>query len=183
MECVDIVPIATISAVGPRGAARDGSAEQSFKTGDKLCCAKRSPHFLLLERFRNYCGPKGSRGVVFLEEKEDRPELTLRKCSVGAYGSSCIFNNMRVVGPDRGGGAVAERLPALSQSVPAATYGDRGLPHHITQRGNRREAILVEDGDQAIYQDLLAERELLLNFRLGRALLNSTRAMKSLILQ
>jgi putative PIN family toxin of toxin-antitoxin system len=37
-----------------------------------------------------------------------------------AYGSSCIFNNMRVGGPDRGGGTVAEWLPAQSQSVPAA---------------------------------------------------------------
>ena len=33
-----------------------------------------------------------------------------------------------------------------------------GLPHHVTQRGNRREAIFFEDGDQAIYRDLLAEQ-------------------------
>jgi hypothetical protein len=26
-----------------------------------------------------------------------------------------------------------------------------GLPHHVTQRGNRREAIFFEDGDQEIY--------------------------------
>jgi hypothetical protein len=26
-----------------------------------------------------------------------------------------------------------------------------GLPHHVTQRGNRREAILFKDGDQEIY--------------------------------
>jgi putative transposase len=31
-----------------------------------------------------------------------------------------------------------------------------GLPHHVTQRGNRREAIFFEDGDQEIYRDLLA---------------------------
>src|SRR6202522_4098992 len=31
-----------------------------------------------------------------------------------------------------------------------------GLPHHVTQRGNRREAIFLEDGDQEIYRDLLA---------------------------
>ncbi len=31
-----------------------------------------------------------------------------------------------------------------------------GLPHHVTQRGNRREPIFFEDGDQAIYRDLLA---------------------------
>ena len=33
-----------------------------------------------------------------------------------------------------------------------------GLPHHVTQRGNRREAIFFEDGDQEIYCDLLAEQ-------------------------
>ena len=33
-----------------------------------------------------------------------------------------------------------------------------GLPHHVTQRGNRREAIFFEDGDQEIYRDLLAEQ-------------------------
>lgn len=32
-----------------------------------------------------------------------------------------------------------------------------GLPHHVTQRGDRREAIFFEDGDQEIYHDLLAE--------------------------
>lgn len=33
-----------------------------------------------------------------------------------------------------------------------------GLAHHVTQRGNRREAIFFEDGDQGIYCDLLAEQ-------------------------
>jgi putative transposase len=33
-----------------------------------------------------------------------------------------------------------------------------GLPHHVTQRGNRREAIFFEDGDQQIYCDMLAEQ-------------------------
>ena len=33
-----------------------------------------------------------------------------------------------------------------------------GLPHHVTQRGNRREAIFFEDGDYDIYRDLLAEQ-------------------------
>ncbi len=33
-----------------------------------------------------------------------------------------------------------------------------GLPHHVTQRGNRREPIFFEDGDQGIYLDLLAEQ-------------------------
>jgi hypothetical protein len=33
-----------------------------------------------------------------------------------------------------------------------------GRAHHVTQRGNRREAIFFKDGDQAIYLDLLAEQ-------------------------
>jgi hypothetical protein len=33
-----------------------------------------------------------------------------------------------------------------------------GLPHHVTQRGNRRELIFFEDGDQKIYRNLLAEQ-------------------------
>ena len=32
-----------------------------------------------------------------------------------------------------------------------------GTPHHITQRGNRRERTFFEDGDFALYRDLLAE--------------------------
>jgi putative transposase len=31
-----------------------------------------------------------------------------------------------------------------------------GLPHHVTQRGNRRERIFFEDEDYALYRDLLA---------------------------
>jgi putative transposase len=33
-----------------------------------------------------------------------------------------------------------------------------GSPHHVTARGNRREPIFFEDGDQEIYLDLLAEQ-------------------------
>jgi putative transposase len=33
-----------------------------------------------------------------------------------------------------------------------------GLPHHVTRRGNRREAIFFEDGDHQIYRDMLAEQ-------------------------
>jgi putative transposase len=29
-----------------------------------------------------------------------------------------------------------------------------GLPHHVTQRSNRREAVFFEDGDQEIYCDM-----------------------------
>jgi putative transposase len=32
-----------------------------------------------------------------------------------------------------------------------------GIPHHITQRGNRRERVFFEDGDYALYLDLLSE--------------------------
>jgi putative transposase len=32
-----------------------------------------------------------------------------------------------------------------------------GVPHHITQRGNRRERTFFEDGDYALYLDLLAD--------------------------
>jgi len=33
-----------------------------------------------------------------------------------------------------------------------------GVPHHVTQRGNRREAIFFQEGDHEIYKDLLAEQ-------------------------
>ena len=33
-----------------------------------------------------------------------------------------------------------------------------GLPHHVTQRGNRRQKVFFEDGDYALYRDLLAAR-------------------------
>jgi putative transposase len=33
-----------------------------------------------------------------------------------------------------------------------------GCPHHVTARGNRREPIFFEDGDQAIYCDILSEQ-------------------------
>jgi putative transposase len=33
-----------------------------------------------------------------------------------------------------------------------------GFPHHVTQPGNRRAPIFFEDGDYALYRDLLAER-------------------------
>jgi len=33
-----------------------------------------------------------------------------------------------------------------------------GYPHHVTQRGNRREAIFFEDGDQQIYCDMVGEQ-------------------------
>lgn len=33
-----------------------------------------------------------------------------------------------------------------------------GLPHHVTQRGNRRQPIFFSDDDYALYRNLLAER-------------------------
>jgi hypothetical protein len=32
-----------------------------------------------------------------------------------------------------------------------------GIPHHVTQRGNRRERTVFEDDDYALYLDLLAD--------------------------
>ena len=32
-----------------------------------------------------------------------------------------------------------------------------GLPHHVTQRGNRRERIFCEHSDDALYRDWLAQ--------------------------
>jgi len=32
-----------------------------------------------------------------------------------------------------------------------------GLPYHVTQRGNRRQQTFFEDGDYALYRDLLAQ--------------------------
>jgi len=32
------------------------------------------------------------------------------------------------------------------------------IPHHVTQRGNRRQKLFAEPGDYALYRDLLAER-------------------------
>jgi len=32
-----------------------------------------------------------------------------------------------------------------------------GIPYHITQRGNRRMQTFFEEGDYALYRDLLAQ--------------------------
>jgi putative transposase len=32
-----------------------------------------------------------------------------------------------------------------------------GIPHHVTQRGNRRELTFFSDGDYRLYRDMLAE--------------------------
>jgi hypothetical protein len=41
---------------------------------------------------------------------------------------------------------------------PFGSYRDCELPHHVTQRGNRREALFFQDGDHQVYRDLLAEQ-------------------------
>ena len=33
----------------------------------------------------------------------------------------------------------------------------RGMPHHVTQRGNRRQQTFFNDGDYAAYLDLMAQ--------------------------
>ena len=43
------------------------------------------------------------------------------------------------------------RMPRLARTVFAS------LPHHITQRGNRREDVFFEDGDREIYLNWLGE--------------------------
>jgi putative transposase len=45
---------------------------------------------------------------------------------------------------------VAFPMARLARAVVA------GLPHHVTQRGNRREAIFLEAGDHVVYRYLLA---------------------------
>ena len=32
------------------------------------------------------------------------------------------------------------------------------IPHHVTQRGDRRQRLFTQPGDYALYRDLLAER-------------------------
>lgn len=39
--------------------------------------------------------------------------------------------------------------------LPRITVPD--IPHHVTQRGNRRQRVFLEDGDYALYRDLLAD--------------------------
>src|SRR6476646_3493749 len=42
-------------------------------------------------------------------------------------------------------------MPRIARIVVA------GLPHNVTQRGNRGERIFFEEGDYALYRDLLAD--------------------------
>jgi REP element-mobilizing transposase RayT len=54
---------------------------------------------------------------------------------------------------------IPNTLPATElQHAPPRPHRTPGLPHHSTQRGNRREAIVCEDADHKVYRDLLAEQ-------------------------
>ena len=72
-----------------------------------------------------------------------------RNASTGYLFSSVLF---------RGKFALMTRLARMVVS---------GLPHHVTQRGNRRESIFFEDGDQEIYRDLLGSRRARRTWRCG----------------
>jgi putative transposase len=39
-----------------------------------------------------------------------------------------------------------------------ARFAVPGLPHHVTQRGNRGEQVFFGDGDYELYRDLLASQ-------------------------
>jgi len=45
----------------------------------------------------------------------------------------------------------------VTRRVAAIIHAPGGLPYHVTQRGNRRAQTFFEDGDYALYRDLLAE--------------------------
>ena len=58
-----------------------------------------------------------------------------------------------------------------------------GAPHHVTQRGNRRERIFFGDEDYALYRDLLAEacelnRTEVWAYCFGKAILPAKRGRK-----
>jgi hypothetical protein len=61
---------------------------------------------------------------------------------------------------DAGNSVTAYPLTALRRVFACMSLLARmvvpGLPHHVTQRGNRREAIFFEAGDQQLYCDVLA---------------------------
>ena len=48
-------------------------------------------------------------------------------------------------------------LPSTDGPPPPDHFGP-GFPHHVIQRGNRREPVFFEDGGQEAYRDLLAEQ-------------------------
>ena len=43
-----------------------------------------------------------------------------------------------------------------------------GIPHHVMQRGNRREKVFFEEGDYQLYLDLLSDAAARSGVRSGR---------------
>jgi hypothetical protein len=75
------------------------------------------------------------------------PELTITK--IGHYGDTGIT----VTRPSLPNIAAMPIVP--DDRIARAVVP--GLPHHVTQRGNRRERVFFEEGDYALYRDWLAE--------------------------
>ena len=57
--------------------------------------------------------------------------------------------------------------PLRSLLARIARFVAPGLPHHVTQRGNRRERIFFADDDYALYLDLLASHAASTGWRAG----------------
>ena len=49
---------------------------------------------------------------------------------------------------------LGDRLGAVARMARVVVPG---VPHHVTQRGNRRQTTFFEDGDYEIYKSLMAE--------------------------
>lgn len=69
------------------------------------------------------------------------------------YGDSLPIPQLRRQVDDRG--SLAQGLVSVMARLPRIVLP--GIPHHVTQRGNRRERIFFNGGDYALYRDLLAE--------------------------
>ena len=57
-----------------------------------------------------------------------------------------------------------------------------GIPHHITQRGNRRERAFFEDGDYALNLDLLDQGASRTGSRSGQARAGGKGEARSLVI-
>jgi REP element-mobilizing transposase RayT len=65
------------------------------------------------------------------------------------YGDTCIFSSFRYV---------SRLIVTLEQSMARiGRFVVPDLPHHVTQRGNRRERVFFSDADYELYRDLLRE--------------------------
>src|SRR5208282_2865913 len=75
------------------------------------------------------------------------PSSTGTTHSQGAHGDTCFISPF-------------DPLPQSRRASPMARiarYVAPGLPHHVTQRGNRRERVFFADDDYRLYRDLLRE--------------------------